>query len=576
MSATSAGRMLVEVFANRILAIVNEQQAALVRTAFSTVLRESEDLACGIFDSIGRMVAQSTTGTPGHINAMATGMRHFLDVYRLEDLVPGDVLVTNDPWLTSGQLNDLTVTTPVFFGEHVVAFFANTCHAPDIGGRVLSAAARDTFEEGLRIPIMKLCNAGEMNRDLVAMLRANVRMPDETLGDLHAQISCNDVAAASLCNFMTDAGVEKIDALADEVIRRSEDAMREAILRVPDGEYIAEGWSDGFEEPIKLVAAVRVTGDELEVDYAGSSPQSPNGINLVLNYTHAYTSFATKAALAPDVPHNDGSFRPVFVRAPEGCVLNCLEPAPVGSRHLIGQLLPGVVFSALAPALPGRLMAPGHDATWLSIWQGTREGRPFSLTIFQSGGTGGRATKDGLNATGFPSGVAGTPVEVVETLTPLVQQRRELRTDSGGPGRRRGGLGQICDMAVRDVSNWQLSALVDRIDCVPGGIDGGHAGARGQMGLVTGERVAAKRLVELPLEGVVRFALPGGAGYGDPYAREPCLVLDDVVNGYVSVEAAERDYGVVVRYVGPAGAPVQLPEHFAIDEDATAAQRSKR
>ena len=479
--------ILVEVLSNRLISIVNEQQAALIRTAFSTVVRESEDLACGVFDSRGHMVAQSLTGTPGHINAMATGVRHFLTAYPAEALRPGDVLLTNDPWQTSGQINDITVVTPVFTGARPIAFFANTCHAADIGGKILSAESREVYEEGLRIPIMKLFHAGEIDETLVALVRANVRTPDETVGDLYAQSACNDVGARSLLTLVEEFGLDSIDPLADEIVRRSEEAMRDAIRGLPDGVYEHDGWSDGFDEPIRLAVAVTVDGDELGIDFSGSSPQSRYGINLVLNYTHAYASFAAKAALAPDVPHNEGSFRPVHVTAPPGSILNCLEPAPVGTRHLIGHLLPGVIFGALAPALPDRLMATGADATWLTIWRGAdRDGAPFSLTLFQSGGTGARATKDGLSTTGFPSGVAGVPAEVIETLTPLVQHRRELRIDSGGAGRSRGGLGQATETGCRSRSPWSVSTLIDRTGFPAAGLGGGLSGSEGGLSLASG------------------------------------------------------------------------------------------
>jgi len=567
--------ILVEVLSNRLISIVNEQQAALIRTAFSTVVRESEDLACGVFDSRGHMVAQSLTGTPGHINAMATGVRHFLTAYPAETLRPGDVLLTNDPWQTSGQINDITVVTPAFAGGRPIAFFANTCHAADIGGKILSAESREVYEEGLRIPIMKLFEAGEINDSLVAIVRANVRTPDETVGDLYAQSACNEVGVRSLLALVEEFGLASIDPLADEIIRRSEQAMRDAIRELPDGVYEHEGWSDGFDEPIRLAVAITVDGDELGIDFAGSSPQSRYGINLVLNYTHAYASFAAKAALAPDVPHNEGSFRPVHVTAPAGSILNCLEPAPVGTRHLIGHLLPGVIFGALAPALPGRLMATGADATWLTIWRGTdRDGAPFSLTLFQSGGTGARATKDGLSTTGFPSGVAGVPAEVIETLTPLVQHRRELRTDSGGAGRCRGGLGQATETGCRGGGPWSVSTLIDRTGFPAAGLEGGLPGAPGGLSLSSGEAAQPKTVLQLRPDVHVLLEPPGGGGYGDPRERDPELVLADVVDGYVSIEAARDLYGVAIDYLGEPDRIVRMPAHYRIDDGATARLRA--
>jgi N-methylhydantoinase B len=562
--------ILVEVLANRLVSIVNEQQAALIRTAFSTVVRESEDLACGVFDSRGFMVAQSLTGTPGHINAMATGVRHFLTEFPPETLRPGDVLLTNDPWQTSGQINDITIVTPVFRGDRAIAFFANTCHAADIGGKILSAESREIYEEGLRIPIMKLFDAGAPNEGLLTIVRANVRTPDETVGDFYAQSACNDVGARSLGTLLDEFDLDSIDPLADEIIQRSEHAMREAIGQLPDGVYRNESWSDGFDEPIRLEVAVTVDGDELEIDFAGSSPQSRYGINLVLNYTHAYASFAAKAALAPDVPHNEGSFRPVHVVAPPGSILNCLEPAPVGTRHLIGHLLPGVIFGALAPALPDRLIATGADATWLTIWRGTeRTGQPFSLTLFQSGGTGARATKDGLSTTGFPSGVAGVPAEVIETLTPLVQHRRELRTDSGGAGRWRGGLGQLTEMGSRGAGSWSVSTLIDRTRHPAPGLEGAGPGAAGELALSSGEPAQPKTVLHVAQDDRVLLSPAGGGGYGDPHERDPERVLADVVDGYVSIESARDDYGVAVEYIGPPDRLVRTPDLYRVDEDET-------
>jgi N-methylhydantoinase B len=573
MATVAMDPILVEVWANRLISIVNEQQAVLVRTAFSTVVRESEDLACGVFDSRGRMVAQSLTGTPGHINAMATGVQHFVEELPPSTLLPGDVLLTNDPWQTSGQLNDITVVTPVFIGDRVVGYFANTCHAADIGGRILSAESREVFEEGLRIPIMKLFRAGEPNEDLLRLVRVNVRTPVETIGDLYAQAACNDVGARHLVAMMDEFGLTSIDGIADEIIRRCERAMRAAIEALPDGTYTAEGVSDGFEAPIRLKLAITVIGSELTLDFAGSSPQSRHGINLVLNYTHAYASFAVKAAIAPEVPHNDGSFRPLRVTAPAGSILNCIEPAPVGSRHLIGHLLPGLIITALAPAMSDRAMASGADATWLSIWRGENGGGTFALTVFQSGGTGARATKDGLNATGFPSGVAGVPVEVIETLTPLVQYRRELRTDAGGPAHRRGGLGQTVEMGRRGAGAWSVSALVDRTRAPAGGLLGGRPGAVGELTAFPRATLRAKTVVDLNPDATVTLRLPGGGGYGDPLAREPERVLADVVDGYISIEAARRDYGVVVEYLGDAQRRVRTPELYRISDAETEALR---
>jgi N-methylhydantoinase B len=562
----------LEVLWSRILSVTNEQQAALMRTAFSTVVRESQDLACGVFDTRGNMVAQSETGTPGHINAMATCMRHFQKAYPEPALEPGDVLITNDPWMTAGQINDVTLVTPIFRDGKVVAYFANTCHMVDIGGRILSAEAREVYEEGLYIPITRLFRGGERNEELFKIIRGNVRTPREVEGDLYAMASCNDVGGNQLLEFMAEFGLDSIDPLAEAIIDRSERATRAAIARLPDGVYQNQVYSDGYEEPVLLKAQVTVAGDELFVDHSGSSPQSRFGINVVMNYTHAYTSFAVKCAIAPEVPHNEGSFRPVHVSAPPGCILNAQHPAPVAARHLIGHFLPGLIFGALAEAMPDRLMADGAASIWITMFRGTRPtgtADPYTFMLFQCGGTGARPTKDGLNNVGFPSGVAGVPAEVMESLTGLVVERKELRPDSGGAGRYRGGLGQITSFADRSGQTWSMSGMYDRLKFPAQGLRGGEAGAVGSYRLSDGRQANPKELLFHPPTTRVETALPGGAGYGSPFDRDPCAVLEDVVNGYVSVEAAAREYGVAIVSTRRPDEQISLPRHFSVDVEAT-------
>jgi N-methylhydantoinase B len=562
----------LEVVWNRLLSVANEQQDALIRTAFSTIVRESQDLACGIFDTQGRMIAQSITGTPGHINAMASSMRHFLAAYPPAKLAPGDVLITNDPWMTAGQINDITITSPIFKNGRLVALFANTCHAADIGGRILSAEAREVFEEGLRLPILKLFDAGAPNEILLKLIRANVRLPDEVVGDLHAQAACNDAGGRALLEMMGEFGLDTIDPIAEEIIRRSEAAVREKIRALPAGEWRSETWSDGFEQPIVIRCRVAVRDDTIEIDFAGSSPESAYGINVVLNYTHAYASFAVKAAVYPDVPHNEGSFRPVRVAAPEGSILNARDPAPVASRQAVGHFVPSAIFAALAGALPGRLLAPGADPIWLTVWRG--QNPSFNLTVFQVGGTGARPEKDGLSAVGFPSGVAGVPAEVIESLSPLVMRRRELWPDSGGAGKQRGGLGQLTEFSRRGEGRWSVSPIVDRTKYPAPGLLGGRSGMAGEFVLNNGARPNPKSQIDLDDRQSVHLNLPGGGGYGEPFERDPEVVRRDVIDGYVTPEAAARDYGVAVRFTGKDDELVRLPEQWVMDEDKTKKLRS--
>jgi N-methylhydantoinase B len=569
--------VVLEVFWNRLVSVCNEQAAALMRTSFTTIVRESEDLSAGVFDTRGNMIAQSVTGTPGHINSMATCMRHFLAEYPLAALEPGDVLMTNDPWFTSGQLHDLTIMTPVFRGRDVVAFFGNTCHAADIGGRGLSADAREIYEEGLYIPIVKLYRRGEPNDDLFRLIRANVRSPEMVLGDIHAQVASNDVGGRRLLAFMDEFKFDSIDPLSTEIIERSEAAMRAAIEGIADGVYRNETWSDGFadDDPIHIVCEVTVDGSDLTVDYAGSSPQNRLGINVVLNYTTAYTTFGLKAAISPDVPNNEGSFRPVKVTAPAGCILNAVKPAPLAARHIVGHLLPNALFGALAQVTTGRIMAEGAAAIWITQTRGVDvRNRPFTFFQTSAGGTGARSSKDGIGNAGFPSGVAGVPGEVVESLSPLVLHRRDIRIDSGGPGRFRGGVGQSMRLGIRSTRPWTLSLLHDRIRFAPRGYLGGHDGTRGTFALSDGSRPDPKIQQALAPDVELLMELPGGGGFGPPLERDPARVLRDVVDGIVSLDEAERSYGVVIRCLA-ADDLVLLPEDYAIDEAATRTLRAK-
>jgi N-methylhydantoinase B len=379
---------------------------------------------------------------------------------------------------------------------------------------------------------------------------------------------------------MKEFSLTSIDALADEIIGCSEQALRSAIAGIPNGRYENEVWSDGYEEPVRIYVAVTVNDRDIEIDFAGTSAQSRRGINVVLNYTRAYASFAIKAAISPEIPHNDGSFRPVHVTAPLGSILNCREPAAVASRHLIGHFLPGLIFGALAPAMPGKLMAGGAEPVWISVWRGESPAKspslpstPFMLSHFQLGGAGARATKDGLSTTGFPSGVGGVPAEIIESLTPLLQHRRELRIDSGGAGQFRGGLGQATEMHCLSGQTWEVSAMIDRIKYPGPGLLGGTSGALGEF-LLDGVAMPAKSLLQLASDAKVQLNLPGGGGYGDPHARLPQQVLDDVVKGYVSLTAAHDQYGVDIRYLGSEDQLVRLPEHYLIHTEATEKLRS--
>ena len=565
MSETRLDPILLEVLWNRLVSVVEEQARALMRTSFTSVVREAGDLSAGLFDRQGRMVAHAVTGTPGHVNAMATSMHHFLREVPAETLQPDDVLITNHPWQTSGHLNDFTVITPIFRGGEIVAYFGNCCHALDVGGRGLGADAWQVYEEGLFVPVTRLFVRGEPNDELFRLIRANVRAPFEVVGDLYAQVGSNDVGGARLIEMLEEFDLRDIEGLSDEICTRSEKAMREAIGALPDGVYENETYTDGFDDPIKLSVAIRVEGEEIHLDYEGTSPQSERGINVVLNYTVAYTTFGVKCAISPEVPNNDGSFRPVRVTAPEGCILNAEHPAPVGARHIIGHFLPGLIHGALAQAVPDRVLTQGSDSLWNTQISGYREdGEPFTYVFFSGGGMGASSRNDGLSATAFPSGIRGVPTEVIENISPAIMHRRELRANSEGAGRRRGGFGQVMELGVRGNSPWILSAMYDRTRCPARGLQGGCSGSTGAVRTASGELLHPKRQQRIEGGERVFLSLPGGGGFGAATEREPETVARDVTDGLVSVERARDVYKVVLdgdrsdRYTVDAGATDRL------------------
>ena len=547
----------LDVLWRRLIATVNEQAAALMRASFTSIVRDSGDLAAAVFDRRGRMVAQADTGTPGHINPMATGMVHFLSRYPIDTLRPGDVLITNDPWLTASQINDITIATPVFKDGRAIALFANCCHALDIGGRGLAADSRSVFEEGLYLPILKLADAGQLVEPVLDIIRANVRTPDEVIGDLHSQMIANDVGSSQLLSFLDEFELDDIEQLSDIIIDRTEAAMRARIAALPDGDYRSTTTIDGFDaKPIVIETCISIKGDRLLVDYTGSSAQVPLGVNVALNYTRGYTTYGIKCAISPDVPNNAGSFKPVEITAPEGSILNARHPAAVGGRHLVGHFCPSAVMTALARAIPDAVQAPGFDGIWNSQLEGLAageagdRGQRFAYIWFSAGGTGAMQGKDGLSAVAYPSGIAGVPVEVIETLSPVMMHRRQLRPDSGGPGTWRGGLGQIMEFEVRTGKPFYLQSFYERTKNPAPGLMGGEAGAPGKLSADRGTQPVAKVTALLEAGARITIELPGGGGFGPASQRDPAAVLADVRNGLVGLETARTRYGVVIDAIG--------------------------
>jgi N-methylhydantoinase B/oxoprolinase/acetone carboxylase alpha subunit len=507
----------LEIQWSNLIGIVSEQAKALQRIAFSPIVREAGDLASALFDARGRMVAQANTGTPGHINSLAAAGGHLHRVFAGK-LAPGDVVITNDPWLSAGHFFDITVFTPVFDGERHIGYIGSTIHHTDIGGYGIGAGARDVHEEGLWIPPLKLYERGTPNATLHAVIRSNVRTPDHVFGDLAAQVSAGQQGGERLIAMCRRYGLDDIERLADEVIRRSEEATRAAVRRLQPGTYHGESQFDvPGGEVITLKAAVTVDTGAIVIDFAGSSPASPTGINVVMNYTHAYSTFAIRSCLNPDLPNNHGSLAPIRVIAPKGSIVNCEYPVPVNARHVVGMYVPMPILKALYQVMPDRVLAEGAGAVWTIQIQGKQaDGSAFTSSMFNySGGMGGRATKRGPDATCYPTGVAAVPVEILEAAMPIVFDRKELRPGSGGAGRSPGGDGQIIQFHMHTAHPWTLNAVPSRLDQGPEGLAGGEPGAAGRF-TVNGKPVNEARKITLAPEDVVVLETPGGGGFGPP------------------------------------------------------------
>lgn len=535
---------LLEILWNRLLAIAEEQAQVLMRTAFSTIVREAGDLSAAVFDRRGRMVAQARTGTPGHVNTMARGMRYFLEEFPLEAIEPGDVLLSNDPYKLAGQLNDMCLVTPVFHRDRLVAFFASCCHMVDVGGIGLTADARNVFEEGLHVPFCKFLVRGKENRDVVRFITANVRAPREVVGDLYAQVSAGEVGARRLEQLLQEFKLPDIEALSDEIVDRSEAAVRAAVKAFPAGRFRFSYSNDGFEKPLAIEVAIFREGDSLVVDFDGTDPSVDRGINVPLAYTTAYSCYAVKCVVAPDVPNNEGSFLPIDIRAPRGSLLNPVHPAPTAARHIVGHFLPSVVFGALEQALPEKVPADSAAGLWVTqLWGQVKPEQPFAFAFFSCGGMGARPSKDGLSVTSFPSGIQNVATEVIESVSPVVFHQRELRPDSGGAGRQRGGLGQIIRFEVRSHGPCTLSGMYDRVKFAPRGTRGGADGAAGAVLGRHGRVLPSKGRVSIDPGEEITLLLPGGGGFGPAHERSREALEADIREGYVSAEVAGTVYG---------------------------------
>lgn len=537
-----------QVMWNRLISVVEEQAQALVRTAFSTSVREAGDLSAGVYNADGLMLAQAVTGTPGHVNAMADAVAHFIRRIGRKNIQEGDVYITNDPWEGTGHLHDITVVTPSFHNGHHAGFFACTAHVVDIGGRGFGADAASVYEEGIYIPIMKFADRGKVDETLIRMLRGNVREPDQLIGDIYALATCNEIGHRRLTEMMDEFGLSDLTGIGDFILENSRRATLERIAALPRETATGAMRIDGFDRPIDLKVRLEIAEDRILCDFAGTSGVDKKGINVPMVYTKAYACYALKCAIAPEIPNNAASLAPFEVTAPAGSIVNAVHPAPVALRHIIGHMIPDTVYDALDKILPATV--PAEGAGCLCNFQVSlrpapgHQGRRSEVLTFNSGGAGARPTVDGLNATAFPSGVMTMPIEATEHTGPVIIWRKELRPDSGGAGQYRGGLGQYMEVGATAGHEFDFSAMFDRVYHPARGRQGGQNGAPTAIAQDDGSVMQGKGKQFVPEGRRVMLALPGGAGYGPASARDPALVKRDLARGYISATSARDDYGL--------------------------------
>ncbi len=527
-----------QVMWNRLLSVVEEQGQTLVRTAFSPIVRECGDISAGVFDLKGRMMAQAVTGTPGHVNSMAESVKHFINHFPLNTMNEGDIFITNDPWMGTGHLNDFVLTTPCFKDNKIVGLFSCTSHLTDIGGLGVGPDATDIHMEGLYIPMLKLADRGVMNKTLLKLVSQNTRQPVETEGDVYSLAACNDIGCKRLVEMMNEFEIDDLKNLSDFIYNKSLSAVENEIKKIPNGVYENFMMIDGFEKDIKLEAKLTVSDKAITVNYTGTSDKSKFGINVPLSYTKAYTCFGLSCLVSAEIPNNAGSLKPFEIDAPLGSILNAPYPAAVCARHIIGQMLPDVVFGCLEKAIPDKVPAEGASCLWNITFRGKTDrgannNSLFAVTAVVNGGTGARPNKDGLSATAYPSGVRGTPVEINEAVAPLLFLKKEYNPGSGGKGKYNGGLGQLIEIKSAIDEDMDLLASFDRIKFPARGRLNGSNGKPGQVSIKGKGKLNGKGTQVIKAGDILQIHTPGGAGYGDYSERDQALLEKDLENEFL-------------------------------------------
>lgn len=535
----------LEIMWSRLISIADESAAALLRTAFSTLVRESNDFTTVLLDEDCNCLAENSGGIPSFVGVVPSTVKAMFEYIPIKEWRPGDCLITNDPWFGSGHLPDITMASPIFYREKLVGFSGSIAHLPDIGGVGWASDGRELYEEGLRIMPVKFLEEGKENKIVGQFIRSNVRVSDQVIGDIYAQVAAQRICQNGLIQFLEDTGLPDLTELSTALRSRAEAAMREAISALPDGSWMSSLDADGVDErETHIDCRVTIKGSDLDIDFEGTSPQVASGINSVMKYTYAYATYPIKCALDPDSPRNEGSFQPITVQAPEGSILNPKFPAPVAARQLTGHLLYGVIYRCLAQIAPERVCAEsGSTPTLRSVYGGIdRKGNVFNQALFAAGGLGANSRMDGYACTAFPSNTGVGSVEALESVSPLLVWHKELVTDSGGPGKFRGGLGQDIEIEVRSDHPIRFSLMSDRHKYPPRGIAGGGDGSCTVVQLSDGTRPNQKARTMLPAGARLRLHFPGGGGFGCPAERDRAAIENDIRKGYISLEAGKKHY----------------------------------
>ena len=549
--------ILLEVIGNTFMSIAEEMGAVLVKSAYSTNIKERKDCSCALFDAAGNTIAQAEH-IPMHLGSMLGLIGEIKRHFKLEEIKPGDMFIANDPYNGGGtHLPDIAVASPVFYDGEIVAFVANIAHHNDVGGRVPGSNAADSdsiYAEGIRIPTVKIFREGELDKDILNLILLNCRVRHIRLGDLNAQFACNKKGVQRMEDVCAKYGKETVALCMEELLDYSERKIRMALSAIPNGSHEFEDYldSDGLgSDPIKLNVKVAIKDEDIELDFTDNPDQVKGAINLPLSALRASVYYAIRSIVDPALPSNGGYYRAIHIKSRPGCILGCTEPAACAGRSDTAQRVADMIFGAMSEVVPHQVIA-GSNSSITGVYFGGVSPDTGEYYVYMEtfgGGSGARFNKDGLSCVQVHmSNTSNLPIESMEVEFPYMVERYELVTDSGGPGKYRGGLSMSKDIRVLGHDS-EFTIKADRQKVPPYGLFGGKPGLPGLITIYPdtdeARTVDSKKSGNLlKANGVLRCQMPGAGGYGNPLERSRELLIKDLEEGYVSPESAMRDYGM--------------------------------